>query len=94
MATPVWFYEGHAWRIFTELQTKEAGWRAANVTKARGGWSQSFWAPQPGPRGRLPFATFVNWTKRRYRRFGRNGCEILPSAPRQVPLRTLSLIAP
>jgi hypothetical protein len=26
----VWFYEEHASRIFTELQAKEAAWRAAN----------------------------------------------------------------
>jgi hypothetical protein len=35
MATPVWFYEEHASRIFTELQAKEAAWRAANVTTPR-----------------------------------------------------------
>jgi hypothetical protein len=48
MATPVWFYEGHAWRIFTELQAKEAGWRAANVTKARGGVVTKFLGASAG----------------------------------------------
>jgi hypothetical protein len=27
--TPVWFYEEHASRIFSELQSEEAAWRAA-----------------------------------------------------------------
>jgi hypothetical protein len=33
----VWFYEEHASRIFTELQAKEAAWRAAKRDNGPGG---------------------------------------------------------
>jgi hypothetical protein len=33
--TPVWFYEEHASRIFTELQAQEAAWRVGKRSARR-----------------------------------------------------------